>query len=60
MSFGVADLQSKSFDDMSQFYEKTLAKDRIYSFLQKRSRIFPDDAFAKIFSWNAREADPHW
>ena len=59
MSLGLADSQSKFFDDMSQFCEQTLAKDSIYSFLHReRSRLFPDEAFADLFSGRGRASVP--
>ena len=59
MSLGIADSQSSLFDDMSQFCEKTLAKDSIYSFLHReRDRLFPDEAFADLFSSEGRRSVP--
>jgi IS5 family transposase len=44
---------------MSQFCEQTLAKDSIYSFLHReRSRLFPDEAFADLFSGRGRASVP--
>jgi transposase/IS5 family transposase len=46
-------------DDMSEFCDKSLAKDSIYSFLRReRDRLFPDDAFADLFAENGRRSVP--
>ena len=44
---------------MSQFCDKSLAKDSIYSFLHReRNRLFPDEAFADLFSDDGRRSVP--
>ncbi|MHB1734750.1 MAG: IS1182 family transposase [Ferrimicrobium acidiphilum] len=59
MSLGIADSQSNFFDDMAQFCEKTLPKDSIYAFLHdERNRLFPDEAFADLFSGRGRQSVP--
>ena len=59
MSLGIADSQSNFFDDMSQFCDKTLPKDSIYAFLHdERNRLFPDEAFADLFSGRGRQSVP--
>src|ERR1017187_1008235 len=55
MTLGVADRQASLLDDMSEFCEKTLAKDSIYAFLHReRDRLFPDEAFADLFADDGR------
>jgi hypothetical protein len=59
LSLGIADSQSNLFDDMAQFCEKTLPKDSIYAFLHdERNRLFPDEAFADLFSGRGRQSVP--
>lgn len=44
---------------MSLFCDKTLAKNSIYSFLHReRDRLFPDEAFADLFSSSGRRSVP--
>jgi hypothetical protein len=41
---------------MTQFCDKTLAKDSIYTFLHReRDRLFPDEAFADLFKGALRD-----
>ncbi len=59
MTLGVADRQASLLDDMSEFCEKTLAKDSIYAFLHReRDRLFPDEAFADLFADDGRRSVP--
>jgi hypothetical protein len=59
MSLGVADPQGNLLDDMSEFCDKTLPKDSIYAFLHReRDRLFPDEAFADLFSEDGRRSVP--
>jgi hypothetical protein len=59
MTLGVADPQGNMLDDMSAFCEKTLAPDSIYAFLHReRERLFPDSAFADLFSDGGRRSVP--
>ena len=59
MSLGVADPQGNLLDDMSEFCDKTLPKDSIYTFLHReRDRLFPDEAFADLFSEDGRRSVP--
>ena len=59
MTLGVASRQGSLLDDMSEFCDKSLAKDSIYSFLRReRDRLFPDDAFADLFAENGRRSVP--
>jgi hypothetical protein len=59
MTLGVADPQGNMLDDMSAFCEKTLAPDSIYAFLHReRERLFPDSAFADLFSDEGRHSVP--
>jgi transposase len=58
-TLGVADRQASLLDDMSEFCEKTLAKDSIYAFLHReRDRLFPDEAFADLFADDGRRSVP--
>ena len=59
MTLGVADPQANLLDDMSAFCEKTLPPDSIYAFLHReRERLFPDSAFADLFSDEGRRSVP--
>ena len=59
MTLGVASRQGSLLDDMSEFCDKSLAKDSIYSFLRReRDRLFPYDAFADLFAENGRRSVP--
>jgi Transposase domain (DUF772)/Transposase DDE domain len=59
MTLGVADPQGNMLDDMSAFCEQTLAPDSIYAFLHReRERLFPDSAFADLFSDEGRRSVP--
>jgi len=59
MTLGVADPQGNLLDDMSAFCDKTLAPDSIYAFLHReRERLFPDSAFADLFSDDGRRSVP--
>jgi hypothetical protein len=59
MTLGVADPQGNLLDDMSAFCEKTLPPDSIYAFLHReRERLFPDAAFADLFSDDGRRSVP--
>ncbi len=59
MTLGHADPQSNLFDDISQFCEKNLAKDSIYSFLRsEREHLFPDEAFSDLFTNEGRRSVP--
>jgi hypothetical protein len=59
MTLGVADPQTNLLDDMSAFCEKTLPLDSIYAFLaRERERLFPDSAFADLFSDEGRRSVP--
>jgi len=59
MTLGVADPQGNLLDDMSAFCDKTLPPDSIYAFLHReRERLFPDEAFADLFSDEGRRSVP--
>jgi hypothetical protein len=59
MTLGVADPQANLLDDMSAFCEKTLPLDSIYAFLaREREQLFPDSAFADLFSDEGRRSVP--
>jgi len=59
LTLGVAASQSSLFDDMSQFCDKALPKDSIYSFLHReRDMLFPDQAFSDLFSSEGRRSVP--
>ena len=59
MTLGVADPQGNLLDDMSAFCDKTLPADSIYAFLHReRERLFPDEAFADLFSDDGRRSVP--
>ena len=59
MTLGVADPQANLLDDMSAFCDKTLPPDSIYAFLHReRERLFPDSAFADLFSDEGRRSVP--
>ena len=59
MTLGHADPQSNLFDDISQFCEKNLAKDSIYSFLRsEREHLLPDEAFRDLFTNEGRRSVP--
>jgi hypothetical protein len=59
MTLGVADPQGNLLDDMSAFCDKTLPADSIYAFLHReRERLFPDEAFADLFSDEGRRSVP--
>jgi hypothetical protein len=59
MTLGVADPQGNLLDDMTEFCDKTLPADSIYAFLHReRERLFPDEAFADLFSDEGRRSVP--
>ena len=59
MTLGVADPQANLLDDMTAFCDKTLAPDSIYAFMHReRERLFPDSAFADLFSDEGRRSVP--
>ncbi len=59
MTLGVADPQGNLLDDLSAFCEKTLPPDSIYAFMHReRERLFPDSAFADLFSDEGRRSVP--
>jgi len=59
MTLGAADRQGNLLDDMTQFCDRTLAKDSIYAFLHReRERLFPDEAFADLFTEDGRRSVP--
>ena len=59
MTLGVADPQGNLLDDMTAFCDKTLPPDSIYAFLHReRERLFPDEAFADLFSDAGRRSVP--
>ncbi len=59
MALGVANRQGSFFEHMSEFCDKTSAKDSVYAFLRReRDRLFPDDALADSFSNHGRCSAP--
>ncbi|HUY71587.1 MAG TPA: IS1182 family transposase [Gaiellaceae bacterium] len=59
MTLGTADRQGNLLDDMSAFCDRTLPHDSIYAFMHReRERLFPDSAFADLFSDEGRRSVP--
>lgn len=59
MTLGVADPQGDLFDDLIGFCERTLPERSIYVLLaRERDRLFPDGAFADLFTDRGRRSVP--
>ncbi len=59
MTLGVADPQGDLFDDLTGFCERTLPERSIYVLLaRERDRLFPDSAFADLFTDRGRRSVP--
>jgi transposase len=59
MTLGVADRQGDLYDDVAVFCEKTLPERSIYVLLARgRDRLFPDEAFADLFTDRGRRSVP--
>ena len=59
MTLGVADPQGDLFDDLIGFCERTLPERSIYVLLaRERDRLFPDGAFADLFTERGRRSVP--
>ncbi len=59
MTLGVADQQGDLYDDVFAFCEAVLAERSIYALLHReRDRLFPDEAFADLFTARGRRSVP--
>ncbi len=59
MTLGVADRQGDLFDDLTGFCERVLPERSIYVLLaRERDRLFPDGAFADLFTDRGRRSVP--
>lgn len=59
MTLGLADRQDELFDQIVRFCDETLAEHSIYVLLHReRDRLFPDEAFADLFTDRGRRSVP--
>jgi hypothetical protein len=59
MTLGVADRQGDLLDDVARFLDEALPQTSIYSFLRReRDQLFPDEAFADLFTGRGRCSVP--
>jgi len=59
MTLGMADSQGDLFDDVARFCDRALPQASIYSFLRReRDQLFPDEAFADLFTGRGRCSVP--
>lgn len=59
LTLGMAQRQGDLLDDVAQFCERTLPENSIYALLHReRDRLFPDEAFADLFTSRGRRSVP--
>lgn len=59
LTLGMAQRQGDLLDDVAQFCERTLPENSIYALLHReRDRLFPDEAFADLFTGRGRRSVP--